>query len=219
MDTYANSYSYYQGYDYMPSGGAVAVILAIIGVILFISFILAVMSTVGLWKMFKKAGEPGWKSIIPVYNIYTLCQITGVNPWWIVISFVGCFVVVFIPFIGFIGSIASLYFSIILAISIAKSFGKDEGFGIGLIFLSPIFYLILGCGKSQYVGKKPVKDAILESFVKTNSTTTPEASVQDVSEVKKETKKDSKEKAKFCSQCGNKITDYDRFCPKCGHEL
>jgi hypothetical protein len=92
---------------------------------------------VAMWKIFTKAGQPGWACLIPFYNIYVLCKIVGRPGWWLILML--------IPFVNVI-------IGIILCIDLAKSFGKGVGFGLGLIFLSFIFYPILGFGSAQYQG-------------------------------------------------------------------
>jgi hypothetical protein len=90
-----------------------------------------------IWKMFSKAGQPGWAAIIPIYNIYVMCKIAGRPGWWVLLMF--------IPLVNFI-------IIIILCIDLAKSFGKGAGFGIGLLLLPFIFYPVLGFGSAQYQG-------------------------------------------------------------------
>ena len=93
---------------------------------------------IGLWKVFVKAGEPGWAAIIPIYNYYVILKIVG-RPWWWLL-------LMLIPIVNFI-------VSIIVAIDLAKSFGKDAVYGIILLWLfSVIGYLILGYGDAQYQG-------------------------------------------------------------------
>ncbi len=81
-----------------------------------------------MWKVFVKAGQPGWASI-PIYNLYVWCKIVGRPGWWIILML--------IPFVNII-------VGIVLCIDMAKSFGKGAGFGIGLAFLGIIFLPILG---------------------------------------------------------------------------
>ena len=102
-----------------------------------ISLLIAVFLIVAMWKVFTKAGQPGWASIIPIYNIYIWCKIVGRPAWWIILML--------IPFVNFI-------ICIILCIDLAKSFGKGAGFGLGLAFLGIIFFPILGFGTAQYQG-------------------------------------------------------------------
>ncbi len=106
-----------------------------IGAILYIGILVLIIAS--LWKVFVKAGQEGWKSIIPFYNIYVLLQIVGRPGWWLVLFF--------IPFVNFI-------IAIIVVIDLAKSFGKGAGFGIGLALLGIIFYPILGFGDATYQG-------------------------------------------------------------------
>ena len=89
------------------------------------------------WKIFTKAGQPGWASIIPIYNWYIICKIVGRPGWWVIL--------LLIPLVNFI-------IGIILCIDLAKSFGKGVGFGIGLVLLGVIFFPILGFGSAQYQG-------------------------------------------------------------------
>jgi len=107
----------------------------------FLSLALAVLGIIAMWKIFVKAGEPGWAAIIPFYNLYVLFKITWGNGWK--------FLLLLIP-------IANIVFAIITMVKLAKAFGKSGGFAVGLIFLSIIFYCILAFGKSQYMGV-PVK--------------------------------------------------------------
>lgn len=99
-----------------------------------------VLVIAGFWKVFVKAGHPGWMAIIPFLNLYILCKIAGRPGWWLIL--------LLIPIVGFVvGAIVS--------IDVAKSFGKSVLFGIGLWLLAPIFYCILGFGKDQYQGPAP----------------------------------------------------------------
>ena len=89
----------------------------------------------GLWKIFTKAGQPGWAAIVPIYNIFILCTIAGKPAWWIVLFF--------IPFVNIV-------VSIMVWAEVAKRFGKDTGFVIGLILLPMVFLPLLGWGNAQY---------------------------------------------------------------------
>ncbi len=105
-----------------------------------------VVTIIGMWKVFEKAGYAGWKSIIPFYNMYILTEISGQNGWLFLLSF--------IPFVG------SLIWSIMVSVKMAPAFGKSTAFAIGLIFLTPIFYCILGFGNAQYtLGKASTNSA------------------------------------------------------------
>lgn len=106
--------------------------------------IFSIASIVGLWKMFEKAGEPGWAALIPFYNVYKLCEITMANPWYWVRLLVFC-----IPVVGWI---AGIYFLYQMSKATARSFGKPESWAFGYLFLSGIFYCITGFDSSEYYG-------------------------------------------------------------------
>jgi hypothetical protein len=102
-----------------------------------IPFAFIIFEIAGLWKTFEKAGKPGWASIVPIYNVVVMLGIAGRPLWWIVLLFV---------------PIVNVVILVIIAIDIAKAFGKGTGFGLGLAFLGFIFYPILGFGDAQYIG-------------------------------------------------------------------
>ena len=105
--------------------------------IFYFAFIIFIIASI--WKTFEKAGQPGWASIIPFYNYYIMGKIGDVKNWWLI----------FIP-------IVNIYIVFVIMIAIAKSFGKETGFGIGLIFLGFIFWPILAFGGARYIGPNGV---------------------------------------------------------------
>jgi hypothetical protein len=102
-----------------------------------ICLVVAVIAIAGMWKTFEKAGRPGWAAIIPIYNSYKMIKIGGKPDWWIVL--------LLIP-------IVNIIFGVWIMNMVSKSFGKDEGFTIGLLFLGFIFWPILGFGDAVYQG-------------------------------------------------------------------
>lgn len=126
----------------ISSASAAAAGTAIAGTMIFMYIMMlavVVIQVIAMWKIFTKAGEAGWKAIIPIYNQVVLLQIVGMNPLWI---------------LGYFVPVLNIVVAIMQAINLSKSFGKGTGFAVGIIFLAPIFYLILGFDKSQYVGTK-----------------------------------------------------------------
>ena len=107
-------------------------------------FVVAVYVVIAIanWKLFSKAGEDGWKALIPVYNTIVLFKIAGITPWLIL----GYFAAV----IPGIGALVCLGITIYAYAKLAKAFGQGVGFTIGLILLNPIFTLILAFGKAEY---------------------------------------------------------------------
>lgn len=141
-----SSYNYYGTYpsNYAASSAAVATLGAALMVYMVIIIAIAVIQIIAMWKLYGKAGEKGWKSIIPVYNMVILFKISGLSPWLLFV-----YLAAIIPFIGWVAPIA---LNAVLAYKLAKSFGKDGGWAVGLYFLPSIFYMILAFGKSEYVG-------------------------------------------------------------------
>jgi len=106
-------------------------------IVLLIQLAILVLIIAGIWKVFAKAGQPGWFAIIPIFNLYIMLKIVG-RPWWWLILFI-------IPIVG-------LIVAIVVSVDLAKSFGKSVLFGIGLALLGFIFYPVLGFGQAQYQG-------------------------------------------------------------------
>jgi hypothetical protein len=118
-------------YDMSDSGG-----LGAMGIVFGVVYLaIAILVIAALWKVFTKAGQPGWACLVPIYNILVLLKITGKPAWWIILFFV---------------PIANLVIAIIVAIALAEKFGKGAGYGIGLAFLPVVFYPMLGFGSATY---------------------------------------------------------------------
>ena len=111
------------------AAGSVGIVTMLIGLAI------ALLIVASMWKIFVKAGEPGWAAIIPIYNFLVLLKIAGKPMWWIIL--------LFIPLVNFV-------ILAIVCIALAKNFGKGAGFGLGLLFLGIIFYPILGFGDARY---------------------------------------------------------------------
>ena len=94
-----------------------------------------VVLVASMWKIFVKAGEPGWAAIVPIYNIIVLLKIAGKPAWWLILFL--------IPVVNFI-------IAILVGISLAKNFGKSTGYGIGLALLGIIFYPLLAFSDARY---------------------------------------------------------------------
>lgn len=104
-----------------------------------------VFVAVANWKLFEKAGKPGWASLIPVYNVVVLLDIIGYKWYYIFFFFLGI-----VPLIGWV---LSMLFTVSFSFKLAKSFGQTNLFGVGLWLLSPVFSAIIGFSKDiNYVG-------------------------------------------------------------------
>lgn len=102
---------------------------------MFVYFAILIVMIIAMWKIFTKAGQPGWASIIPIYNVLVLLKIVGKPAWWIIL---------------FLIPVANLVVAIILTFALAARFGKGAGFGVGLLLLPIIFLPVLAFGSATY---------------------------------------------------------------------
>ena len=98
----------------------------------------AIFSLITTWIIFKKAGQPGWAAIIPIYNLIVLLRVVKLD-WWHIL------ILLFVPF-------ASVVYAIIIKLKLAKVFGKSTAFGVLSIFFSLITVAILAFGQAKYEG-------------------------------------------------------------------
>lgn len=132
--------------------------LQIVGVII-ACIALYVLLVAIRWKLLKKAGEAGWKALIPVYNQYMVFEICWSTKWfWIMlgaaiaISF-GMLIPLLGPILFMAGVLVMMFITVFECLQLAKAFGKDEAYGIGLAFFGPVFEFILAFdGNVKYVG-------------------------------------------------------------------
>jgi len=96
------------------------------------------ITVVSCWRMFAKAGKPGWASIVPVYNMVVWLQISGKPVWWIALCF--------IPFVNVV-------VSVLCGFALARNFGRGKAFGLGLVVLPWIFFPVLAFGDDVYLGE------------------------------------------------------------------
>lgn len=130
----------------MNSGDtAINIAVLLIGLVLYVALIVFAILT--MWKMYRKANKPGWAAIVPIYNYVVLLEIVGRPIWWILLTFV---------------PIVNIYIAFVIALDLAKSFGKSTAFGVGNFFVPIVTYPILAFSKgSRYVG--PIAEG-LDSF-------------------------------------------------------
>ena len=160
-----------------------AIIILIFSFVFFlIPIAIGIFAIVATWKVFKKAGREGWESIIPIYNIIILLEITGLPMWYIAL--------LFIP--GF-----NIYATVKIYLELAYRFKQSTGFGIGLMFLYPIFTGILAFkDEITYESAQP----FAESFCKNCGS-----------------KVSSKDK--FCTNCGSAVERHKDICLNCGNKI
>lgn len=137
---------------------SVYAILAAFGlVIMLVALVISVISIVANWKIFSKAGRPGWAVLIPIYNIYVMSDIIFGNITYFVtvlivwvVSMVGSFSGIGV--ISSLAALASIVVYIVYCVKLSNVFGKSGGFAVGLVLLPVIFFPILGFGSSEYIG-------------------------------------------------------------------
>ena len=212
-----SGYGYDYGYTQTATTG-----LALAGGILLVFWLIgmaiSIFSIVCLWKVFNKAGKPGWASLIPVYNMIVMIEISGLPMWYIALFF--------IPF-------ANIYAMFKIYIEIAHKFGKSTGFGVGMVFFAPIFFAILAFDKKavylsgvQTVNQAtPVQPTYTQPVQPAVAPVTPVVPVQEtpvaeqpvtpvvpVPEVPAQT-------PAFCTNCGSPLMPGAKFCTHCGKQL
>ncbi len=146
-------------------------------IVLAIVIAILVIIVISNWKILTKANEEGWKALIPFYNKWTLCEVVGLSPYWVIELLVvqalylfikqvleGNFVVISLSWLV---SLNSLYFNVVYSLSLAKSFGKDKSFGILTVFFPEITLPMLAFGKSEYIGKNKEKDPVMDFILDT----------------------------------------------------
>jgi len=111
---------------------------------LIIILAIAVFVIAGMWKIFTKAGKPGWAVIIPIYNYIVMCEIVGKPIWWFLLMICPCINFIFVIWVWNL---------------VCKSFGKSEGYTVGVVLLPFIFVPMLGFGDAVYLGPT-AKEAI-----------------------------------------------------------
>jgi Family of unknown function (DUF5684) len=117
--------------DAVAASGGSSTTGAIIG--LFVG-VLVLAST---WRVFTKAGEPGWASIVPIYNVVVLLRIARKPLWWLAL--------LLIPAVNVVASL-------LVTIGVAQRFGKGTGFGLGMVLLPFVFLPLLAFGDAEDQG-------------------------------------------------------------------
>lgn len=208
MDYYGD----YSGITATEASVVGTIAIVIISIFFAFSLVMVVLTIIGKWKVFKKANQPGWAALIPYYNLVCLCRVAGVNEWWVLIYALGAIVLNFIPLLGSLASmVVTIYFLVLLNVSLARSFSKSDEYAVGLIFLGFIFYLLLGREKEQYLGPHPMHDIVFDEWFKQNNNYSNATYT--------ETLVDDNSKSYFCTNCGYKLDGDIKYCPSCGKEV
>ena len=114
-------------------GGMIAALFG--GAFFLVFLVVFVIVAAGMWKVFEKAGEPGWAALVPIYNMIVLVKIAGKEMWWVILMLVPC--------VNFVAAV-------MICLDVARKFGKDTAYGIGLALLPFVFFPMLGFGSATY---------------------------------------------------------------------
>lgn len=182
MYSYGNEYIYNYSNEAVDTLATAATGFAAFGIVVWlISMAISIFTIVCNWKMFKKAGKGGWEAIIPIYNIIVMMQIAELPLWHLVL--------LLIPF-------ANIYVMFKLHIELAHKFNKSTAFGVGLVFLYPIFIAILAFDNNAvYTGKQ------------SNETVNQQPTQQPLNS-----------NSSFCTGCGSALDANAKFCTYCGKQ-
>ena len=204
-------FSYADVYDASVAG----VFLGILGVVFLVALAVAIFMIVVTWKLFQKAGKPGWAAIVPFYKDYVMAEISWGNGWF--------FLIAFASIIPGIGSIAVLIFMVMSQIKLSKAFGKDGGFAVGLIFLNPIFLAILAFGKSEYVGVdeniNPFSNNNQYNMNYNNNGNYSNNNQENINNTVVDNNQINNGSPRFCTNCGTKLENNASFCTNCGSKV
>ena len=151
--------------------------VGLVGLVIAVIAAGVLLTIVPMWRIFRRAGKPGWAAIVPIFSQYTLCEVVGRPVWWLIW--------LLIPYV-------SIVFWLIFAIDLARSFGRSTGFGVGMWLLPIIFVPILGYGSSPYLGPRAAGPG-LDDHVRTGYTTCPTCGRLPLPG------------ERFCAQCGTAV--------------
>ena len=191
-------YTYYD-YGYEATGVATGMAAIGVGILIYWLIIMAVcaFTIICNWKVFTKAGKPGWAAIVPVYNIIVMLEMAELPLWYIVL---------------FCIPIANIYATIKLNIELAHKFGKSTGFGVGMAFLPVIFIAILAFDKNvNYVGTQ----------TQPTQPTQPQYQqpMQQPVQPQMQPEANPTVAPSFCTSCGSPLVPNSKFCTSCGKQI
>lgn len=196
------NYGYDYGYDVgstVATGFGAA--LGILSFIYILCLAACIFTIVCNWKVFKKAGKHGWEAIVPIYNTIVLLEITKLPMWYLVLFFVP------------VGNIVVLF---LIYLELAKKFGQSSAFGIGLVFLTPIFMAILAFSKNCVYQVEPT---LGQNTTVTYANENPQPVQSFEQPVQQPVSNPQPVQSSNCSNCGATLNPNDKFCMYCGKQL
>ena len=204
-----------------------------------VAFVILIFLIIVIAQLFKKAGKPGWIAVIPIYNLYTLFEIIWKNTW---IGLILTLILTIAPFNIInedLGAFIGLLIYIISMDKLSKSFGKNTGFSIGLIFLPVIYLSILAFGSSKYIynidepeNMPPQNNISNQTFnnqinnynnqqqpysnmPKNQNINMPTQTINSVNTTSPRTTFNNPSTS-ICTNCGTQLSANTVYCPNCG---
>lgn len=195
-------------------------VLIVVGILLVILVIFWFFSCIGNALIIKKAGRNFFLGFVPIYNDYVLCEISGTSYFWFALKYGVPFLVGIIegmmPYevdsLSTLSAFATIGFIIALSASISNSFGKGMFTTVMLVMFGPITKIYLGI-TGEYLGAKGCNDVVFRGNGVSQKTSNNFNTNINNSVI------NNHPEYHFCPNCGNAITEYDRFCNKCGREI
>ena len=178
-------------YDYYYSSSSSNPTAAII------ALVVAVITIVALWKVYKKAGYEGWETLIPIYNLVVMFKIAGLSPWNILLLFV--------PFVN-------IYIVFRLYINLAHKFGKSTAFGVGIVFLSIVFLPLMAFDDNC------VYQNGIEQPMNNNQQMYNNQQPINNQQMYNNQQPVNNNQNYFCPNCGTQLNNNVQFCPNCGRQ-
>ena len=216
-------YGYYNNDSAYELAGILGVLGTVFVIVLFIALAIAIVQIIGQWKLYKKAGKGGWEAIVPFYCNWVLVEIAGLKWYWFLSFFAP--VILSCLKLDVIGWLVYLFGMFNIFYNISKKFNKGIWFAICLTLFTPICICILGFSRKAVYDKNVVVSPNgVFGFLDNNGPNTKQQNVvptpvMPVQEVSVQTQDNQTVSPAFCSNCGNKLNNTDKFCTKCGKQI
>jgi hypothetical protein len=185
----------------------IAFIFAFFATFLLVGLAIGVITLIAGYKLYEKAGVPGWKFLIPVYNYYVLTvEVAKLDVIWFVLTFLG-----FIPIVGWLISIVA---AVNVTYSVARRFTSEQDLMIIATIFFPVFIFVFAFGNFKYDNGEYGRNGFFNDD-------TVENVKSSITGVTSNTSSSSTQSGKvnFCKNCGNKVKSGEKFCSNCGTKL
>ncbi len=129
--------------------GIIAIVFIVIGIIIGLALTVFLI-IIPMCKIFKKAGEPWWKAIVPLYSTWVELKFAGFAWYWFIIYMILAIVYGYTNNVNYVASFGLILFEFNVYYNLAKKFKKSNGFAVLCTLLPFVGLPILGYGKDKY---------------------------------------------------------------------